>query len=175
MSCAWITIYQTIFSASSHVYAERIIIPPTRCWRQVLPMVLILSRSEPEGNTSPTKRRVVYSISEGKVYNNVGLPVPYSKRCCGSSHGWLATVDLADQPMNITLMNPFKKAATIRLPPLESNAEYMIPTDHTNPYENYVRKVILSADPSSSPDNYMVASLYSRDSVLSFTKAGQNY
>lgn len=47
-------------------------------------------------------------------------------------------IDLANQPINITLVNPFttvenptRKQATIRLPPLEFEARDMMPTDDT--------------------------------------------
>nr|XP_028947443.1 F-box protein At2g26160-like [Malus domestica] len=155
-------------------YLSKVYNLATQRWLKVLPMLLIPSQLESQTQvetTGPTTR-AVYSINEGKVYENVRLPVPYSKICRGSSHGWLATIDLADQPINITLVNPFTKE-TIRLPPLEFEAQDMNLWFH--PYENFVQKVILSTDPSLNRDNYMVVAIYRGVCRLAFTKAGEKY
>lgn len=102
----------------------------------LLPMLLIPSESESKGNTNTTNYRLVYSISERKAYTNFTLQVFSGERCCGSSHGWLARIDLVDLPMIIALVNSFRKEATIRLPPLELKAKDMIPKHHTNPFKD---------------------------------------
>ncbi|XP_021803102.1 putative F-box protein At1g65770 isoform X1 [Prunus avium] len=134
------------------------------CNKQLPPMLLI-------PNQDDDHRRVVYSISEGRVYNNIRLQVPFSRRCCGSSHGWLATVDTTEQgcPM-VVLRNPFTKAKPIFLPPLD----ILIAKYETSYHEHYVRKVILSVDPTMNPENYVVVALYGRWPMLAFIKSGQN-
>ncbi|XP_061341415.1 putative F-box protein At3g25750 [Gastrolobium bilobum] len=125
---------------------------------KVLPMLMI-----------PTKRksrieRNLYGIVSETVYN-FKLPVPYSKKCCGSSHGWLATVD---PDYVVTLMNPFKNLK-IRLPRLNrglSNKCY---------YERNMRKVTLSADPISNPNDYVVAAVHSERCCLAFIRRGQKF
>ncbi|CAB4286374.1 unnamed protein product [Prunus armeniaca] len=85
----------------------------TQRWRnkQLAPMLLI-------PNQDDDHRRVVYSISEGRVYSNIRLQVPFSRRCCGSSHGWLATVDTTEQGCPVVVLrNPFTKAKPIFLLP----------------------------------------------------------
>jgi len=75
----------------------------------VLPMLMI-----------PTKRRCrtkrcLYGISSNKIYH-FQLPLPYNKRLCGSSHGWVAKVDFIFKLTIITLVNPFKNLVSIPLP-----------------------------------------------------------
>ncbi|XP_004298358.1 PREDICTED: F-box protein At2g26160-like isoform X2 [Fragaria vesca subsp. vesca] len=142
----------------------------TQRWCKVLPMLMI-----PFGSRT---KRMVCSLSEGKIYTNVQLPVPYDKRCSGSSHGWLAT---ADETFAITLLNPFRKAEAIHLPPLVT--PYDLPgcqselqkhrDELKKQYHYYVRKVILSADPSSNPNNYVVVAIYDNCCRLAFIRAGQ--
>ncbi|KAJ1407824.1 hypothetical protein SESBI_24013 [Sesbania bispinosa] len=101
----------------------------------VLPMLMI-----------PTKRkrtqRSLYGIISKRVYQ-FQLRVQYNRRCCGSSHGWLATVN---RHSVITLRNPFKNVAHIRLPPM--NCGYYNPRR----IENNVHKVILSTNPMTSQE-----------------------
>ncbi|VVA14624.1 PREDICTED: F-box [Prunus dulcis] len=59
----------------------------TQRWRQLLPMLMIPTRSQ------EIKRRI-YSVAEGKMYN-IELPVPYNdKRCCGSCRSHVCLVVL---------------------------------------------------------------------------------
>ncbi|KAM1002246.1 hypothetical protein ACFX15_002623 [Malus domestica] len=144
----------------------------TNRWRHFLPMLLI-----PNENCPQADQRLVYSISEGRIYNHAQLQVPFSMRACGSSHGWLATVDradttvdCADQRLVIALRNPFRQASpVIRLPPID----VFIPKCVASYHEHFVRKVILSGDPSLNPDNYVVVAIYASDSRLAVFKAGQ--
>lgn len=139
------------------------------CNRKLLPWLMIPPRQLPEGKTT-RRRSQIYSISEAKVYDNIDLSLAYyTKRCCGSSHGWLATVD---QRLAITLHNPFQKATEpIRLPPLDA---FTIPIQNAPLYEYYVSKVVLSADPSSHPD-YAVLVICDIGSKLGFIKRGQTH
>jgi len=89
-----------------------------------------------------------------------------NKRCCGSSHGWLATID---EKFVITWVNPFKDVAPISLP--------MIDVYHS--FKNYtefnVQKVTLSVDPITSPNDYVVVAIYTTHGCLAFIKAGQEF
>ncbi|KAL6285736.1 hypothetical protein ACE6H2_010126 [Prunus campanulata] len=134
-------------------------------WRnkQLPPMLLIPKQDD-------NYRRVVYNISGGRIYNNIRLQVPFSRRCCGPSHGWFATVDVEQTLPVVVLRNPFTKAKPIFLPPLKTIISHDGPPYH----EHYVRKVILSADPILNLENYVVVALYGRGLMLAFIKAGQN-
>jgi hypothetical protein len=99
----------------------------------------------------------LYSIISEKEYPiQISHPsIVESKTCKGCSHGWLA---LVDDNKAITLVNPFKYSVpSISLPPLES-----------------VSKVTLSADPITSPSDYVVAAIYSCGS-LAFKRASQSF
>lgn len=63
----------------------------------------------------------LYSVCTGKIYHDIHLSVPPERRFCGSSHGWLATVDtdpIQKDAVVIQLWNPFRKlsASPISLP-----------------------------------------------------------
>ncbi|KAJ1382989.1 hypothetical protein SESBI_43804 [Sesbania bispinosa] len=118
----------------------------------------------------PTKRksrttRSLYSIPAGRVYP-FQLFVPYNKRCCGCSHGWIATVD---ENNVIRLLNPFKKVADITLPQIAP----IVP--HKYFYELNIHKVTLSADPIRRPKDYVVVAIHSLRCCLAFIKAGQKF
>ncbi|CAB4280733.1 unnamed protein product [Prunus armeniaca] len=72
-----------------------------RWWHNnLLPMLMIPNEYECQGGsckngrllTKTNHRKALYSIAEGKIYNNIGLEVPFKKRSCDSSHGWFATI-----------------------------------------------------------------------------------
>ncbi|XP_059654033.1 F-box protein At2g17036-like [Cornus florida] len=115
------------------------------------------------------ERRSLYSITHNKLYD-FQLRVPYIKRLSGSSHGWLFTVE---DSLAVTLMNPFS-GATIELPPITEIdpplPEYDDGTPHEVEFE--VRRAIMSADPASSPNDYIVTIIYSGCSHLAFIRAG---
>ena len=119
--------------------------------KKALPMLLLSL------DNNHKTRRVLYGITEGKVFKNINLEVFYAKRCCSFSHGCLATVN---ENMAITLLNPFDKPATkITLPSLKhhkcnKNSQF------------YVLKVILSHNPTSSQDNYAVVVIYAVSNLL---------
>lgn len=137
----------------------------TNRWRQLLAMLLI-----PDENRPQADQRLVYNVSEGRIYNHARLQVPFRMRACGSSHGWLATVERIYEGLVIALRNPFRQASpVIRLPPID----VFIPKCVASYHEHFVRKVILSGDPSLNPDNYVVAAIYTSNSRLAVFKAGQ--
>ncbi|XP_058208294.1 uncharacterized protein LOC131321315 [Rhododendron vialii] len=81
-----------------------------------IPMLMVPS-SHPKDNNSDgegQEKRSLYGITLGKLYD-YELPFPCAKRCCGSSHGWLATVD---ENYAVTIINPFSRVFSITLPHL---------------------------------------------------------
>ncbi|CAJ2673669.1 unnamed protein product [Trifolium pratense] len=122
----------------------------------IFPMLMIPTES-PE-------KRGLYSVLGNRVYP-FQLTMLYKKRCCGSSHGWLATVD---ENYVITWVNPFKDVAPISLPRIHCHWSY-------KNYEFNVHKVTLSDDPITSPNDYVVAVIYSIRGLLAFIKAGQEF
>lgn len=139
----------------------------TQRWRHnnLLPMLLIPNEYDCQGGggknsrllTKTNHRKALYSIAEGKIYNNIGLEVPFKKRSCGSSHGWFATIEsVTDQGPIIALRDPFRNPASpILLPLLDAMPKKCDKYFH----EFNVRKVIFSADPALNPDNYVVVAL----------------
>ncbi|CAK8536843.1 unnamed protein product [Lathyrus sativus] len=123
----------------------------------MLPMLMIPSEKT-------TEKRNLYSVVANRVY-----PFEFTtlnqKRCCGSSYGWLATVAAYNI---ITWVNPFKDVAPIILPWIDIYMKYK----HC---EFNIRKVTLSADPITSPDDYVVAAIYTNCGALAFIKAGQEF
>ncbi|XP_050876952.1 putative F-box protein At5g55150 [Lathyrus oleraceus] len=111
----------------------------------------------------PTKKRwerSLYGISSNTSYN---------KRLCGSSHGWLAKVDYCSKVTSITLLNPFKDAVSITSPPIYMIYGYRRRKD----YEYVVHKIVLSANPTFKPRDYVVVAIYSVWRFLAILRAGQ--
>ncbi|XP_059629228.1 uncharacterized protein LOC132271772 isoform X2 [Cornus florida] len=90
----------------------------------------------------------------------------------GSTHGWLYTVN---ESLGITLINPFS-GATIELPSIMEPSKLEPPhEDYDNDDDDFeVIKVILSADPASSPNDYIVTAIYSGCHSLVFIQAGDD-
>ncbi|GKV20562.1 hypothetical protein SLEP1_g30664 [Rubroshorea leprosula] len=117
----------------------------TSCSR--LPLLLIPSK---ESN----QERCLYDVVQDKVLD-FKLQVAYSERFCGSSHGWLISLD---ETLTITLLNPFSNK-TIKLPPIEFE-HYPIESDEelaeiekpNYPYDTLIKKAILSRDPDLFSD-----------------------
>ncbi|XP_050876960.1 F-box protein SKIP23-like, partial [Lathyrus oleraceus] len=127
----------------------------------VLPMLMVPTKG-------CRKKRSLYGISLKKNYNFI-LPVPCKKRFCGSSHGWLAKVDYSSKVTLITLINPFKDAVSITLPPICFMDRY-----RRSVHSEYdVHKVVLSTNPIFKPHDYVVVAIYSMRQCLAFLKAGQ--
>ncbi|KAM4083986.1 hypothetical protein ACB094_08G098800 [Castanea mollissima] len=128
--------------------------------KKALPMLLLSL------NNDHKTRRVLYGITEGKIFKNIYLEVFYARRCCGFSHGWLATVD---ENMAITLLNPFDKSASkITLPSLKHRKRIKIAQFN-------VLKVVLSHNPTSSQDNYAVVVIYAPSNFLAFINPTQQH
>ncbi|EEF52795.1 conserved hypothetical protein [Ricinus communis] len=127
--------------------------------------------------------RGFYNLADGKTYH-LELPETIEKRCCGSSHGWLVMVE--DTP-SIFLLNPLTKAR-IELPSLSTFPYF--PTEvvyensrNINEYfntkaklrirETYIRKAIVSEDPSTG--NFAVMAIYktiNSTENIAFCKSG---
>ncbi|KAK6275015.1 hypothetical protein POUND7_004724 [Theobroma cacao] len=124
----------------------------------LVPMLLIPTRMS-------NRIRQLCSLQVKTKFCNIELPKSHVMRFCGSSYGWLAAVN---NNMVITLVNPFKYGITIDLPEIE------LLSDRTSAgYQFDVHKVILSADPLSHPDNYVVVVIYSNRARLAFYKPTQ--
>ncbi|XP_058783391.1 uncharacterized protein LOC131658073 [Vicia villosa] len=132
-------------------------------------MLLIPTKKKCKNKKWKKTKKNLYGISSNIPYT-FKLPVPYDKRLCGSSHGWLAKVDSSSKVTLITLFNPFKDAAvSITLPPIYFVNLYR----RRKRYEYDVHKVILSANPTFKPHDYVVVAIYSMRKCLAFLKAGQ--
>ncbi|KAF8039994.1 hypothetical protein BT93_B2267 [Corymbia citriodora subsp. variegata] len=112
-------------------------------------------------------RRNLYNVIDGKTYD-VQITLPYNRRCCGSSHGWLATVG---RKMVITLTNPFSQRR-IRLPPIFNPPKGNITRDNPCLFYSWVHKVILSNDPDLSSEDCVVGAIYDHINRLAFIKLG---
>ncbi|XP_077248290.1 F-box protein SKIP23-like [Tasmannia lanceolata] len=125
-----------------------------------LPFMLVYDKER-------TETRNFYNITENKFYD-IQLPEFHGKWCCGSSKGWVVTVD---ESTNIHLLDPFT-STQIQLPSLDKfpDPQFIswpeLPWDYT-----YIRKALLSANPLSTPD-YVVVTIVSSMLKLSFYKPG---
>lgn len=130
--------------------------------------------------------RSSFSISENKIHH-FEFPEAYGKHCCGSSYGWLTMVE-HNSPF-MFLLNPLTRCI-IDLPPITTfpnivayqpdkvGDEYII-RDHqgdVHPHSTkfvartYVRKVILTTDPSIP--NCMAVAIYGDERHLAFCRLG---
>ncbi|KAL6226699.1 hypothetical protein ACLB2K_000660 [Fragaria x ananassa] len=147
--------------------------------------MLMIPKKEEESKEAA----ILYSVSEKKVYNNFRFHIPrnYLYRTMtegvysGAGQGWLArgVRNLSDEfnnfPKNdpslrITLLNPFRsqRTSSIALP--------LLPLPEKK--DLYKFKVVLSADPTLNPDNYVVILLCMRSmysSELAFVTGGRKY
>jgi|UniRef100_A0A2N9GCE6 hypothetical protein len=123
-----------------------------------VPMLLIPTKYKSK------RARSLYSITEQKIYH-CKLRMPYNKRCCGSSFGWLSFVT---DTFSITLFNPLKNMK-IHLPQLTKIKEpiYLILN-----YQYSVYKLTLSSDPAKTPTNCLVVAIYGSYNKLAFMKLG---
>ncbi|BFG35440.1 hypothetical protein CerSpe_217140 [Prunus speciosa] len=131
------------------------------CHKQ-LPMLMVPSKHNRH------ERRGLYSVTKGKT-RSFELHVPYNKRLCGSSHGWLACVD---ENLEVNLLNPFTKRA-ILLPPFAHVPQPI----HKQAYrsDHYIKKVVLSADPSLFPNDYKAVALFNSNGTrVAHIKSGDH-
>lgn len=140
---------------------------------QVVPFLLIPSSNQsPEAREAEDECRRLYSVTQQKVLNTE-LRVPYPRRNCGSSHGWLANLEAED--LSITPLNPFS-GKSLWFPRVNtgcsiSNSAWR----HTTQYEFDVAKVVLSCDPCSSPNDFVVLAIYGLTKLLAYIKPGQKH
>ncbi|XP_059627462.1 uncharacterized protein LOC132270295 [Cornus florida] len=134
-----------------------------RCSRQV-PLWIVPAKD------NSNKSRSLYSITHNKLCD-FQLRIPYQKRLSGSSHGWLFIVE---EPFGVTLINPFS-GATIELRPIMNLSDFQPPNVSDDDHDDFeyehdtgpievdfeVVKATLSADPASSPNDYIVTAIYS--------------
>ncbi|KAE9446171.1 hypothetical protein C3L33_21931, partial [Rhododendron williamsianum] len=138
--------------------------------KQELPMLLIPPPAETAEEADYHRRRL-YSVTRRKVLN-LELRVPYPRRCCGSSHGWLATENEADA--GITLLNPFS-GKSFRFPKVSLDQNIKPTMRHKFSYELHILKVVLSHDPSLMPNNdFVVAAIFDMPRSLAYIKPGDN-
>ncbi|MBA0858206.1 hypothetical protein Goshw_022811, partial [Gossypium schwendimanii] len=112
----------------------------------------------------------LYSIKDNKL---LPLPfqVPYVDRFVGSSNRWLVTVD---DDLVVRLLNPLCLVlgkqidrdlnTYITLPPLDPPCFVF----------NHICKVVLSANPTSSPDDYMVMAIFSVDHHVAYIRPNRD-
>ncbi|CAN1132048.1 NAC domain-containing protein 100 [Linum perenne] len=99
--------------------------------------------------------RSLYSVAHDRLLDSE-LEIPCHRRCCGSSHGWLAFME---GDYCVTLYNPFTRAR-ILLPPVNDGICFRMSWKaHRKHFPYTAKKVVLSADPSLFPDDYVVAAL----------------
>ncbi|KAK8710542.1 hypothetical protein V6N13_145861 [Hibiscus sabdariffa] len=129
------------------------------CHRQV-PLLMIPTKDKSR------EKRGLYNVIDKKIYHSE-LSVPYSRRCCGSSYGWIATLDRTSA---VKLINPFTNGV-IDLPSINTSVVNF--TTEEDEYEFYVKKVILSDDPYVNPGNFMVLALFGGLSSIATIRPGQ--
>ncbi|CAN1132052.1 hypothetical protein LINPERHAP2_LOCUS6777 [Linum perenne] len=92
--------------------------------------------------------RSLYSVAHDRVLDSE-LEIPCHRRCCGSSHGWLAFME---GDYCVTLYNPFTRAR-ILLPPVNDGICFrMSRKAHRKHFPYTAKKVVLSADPFLFPE-----------------------
>ncbi|OMO74681.1 hypothetical protein CCACVL1_16533 [Corchorus capsularis] len=109
------------------------------------------------------RKKKLYSLQNKREVSDIKLRRRYTKRCCGSCYGWIASVD---KEFVITLSNPFKDVPNIDLPKLE------FPEKKPMGHQYDIQKVVLSADPCSSPTSFVVGVIYSVYCRLAFHRYG---
>ncbi|KAJ4794500.1 F-box family protein [Rhynchospora pubera] len=130
------------------------------------------------GEDDATHKSKFFSLEENKTYL-IEIPELQGQRLCGSSYGWLFTLDIE---LNFRLLNPLTRKQ-YDLPPLPPyNSHNNITTYVKGPRsENYftfeamqlslVAKAILDHDPSRSSD-FKVLIMYGERNRLAFWKLG---
>lgn len=77
------------------------------------------------------------------------------------------------EDLSITLLNPFS-GKSLRFPRVNTGCSISISAwRHTTQYEFDVAKVVLSCDPCSSPNDFVVLAIYGLTKLLAYIKPGQ--
>ncbi|KAJ3701024.1 hypothetical protein LUZ61_004729 [Rhynchospora tenuis] len=112
------------------------------------------------GEDDATHKHKFFSLEEDRTYL-IDIPDLHGQHLCGSSFGWLFTVDVQ---LNFHLLNPFTRKC-YDLPPLPHYSLYDIRRHMLVP------KAILDRDPSHSSD-FKVLMMYGSEKKLAFWKLG---
>ncbi|KAF5185985.1 hypothetical protein FRX31_024430 [Thalictrum thalictroides] len=136
------------------------------------PSLLMLAIATDElNNDYNNQTRSFYSLTEARVLD-LRVALPHDVVCVGSSHGWLVTVK---KDWEMTLLNPFLLVNNqIQLPP--ATTFEAAPPDCWSAasypeYYRYVKKVVLSSNPSSNP-KYVALAIVGEFCQLAFFKPG---
>ncbi|XP_061999585.1 putative F-box protein At1g65770 [Rosa rugosa] len=154
------------------------------CKPKVLPMLLIPAdnhhyygkKNSRQSLETIMHQGLLYSVSKRRIYRRVqsimlpslGEPEPetrYSRYYRGCGHGWVAMIDtdvIFGSETIITLVNPFTTVILPSLPPLKR-------------YNSGIPKVILSEDPTSNPDHYVVVAFADDYASMDFIKGRQGW
>ncbi|GAU24931.1 hypothetical protein TSUD_311660 [Trifolium subterraneum] len=108
-----------------------------------------------------------FDLSTNKIHH-LNLPMPSGPtRICGSSHGWLV---ILKQTSELTLLNPIT-GATLSLPSLQTFPELVTRVFDYRHNNLYLIKVVLSASPSLSDDDFFAFAILNRRN-FAFCKKG---
>ncbi|XP_017609140.1 putative F-box protein At3g25750 [Gossypium arboreum] len=112
----------------------------------------------------------LYSIKDNKL---LPLPfqVPYVDRFVGSSNGWLVTVD---DDLVVRLLNPLCLVLGKQIDHDPNIHITLPPLDPPCCVFNQIRKVVLSANPTSSPNDYMIMAIFSADHHVAYIKPNRD-
>ncbi|KAL5721838.1 hypothetical protein ACHQM5_005432 [Ranunculus cassubicifolius] len=119
-------------------------------------------------NTDNRQLRSLYNLSTKKILD-IKVRMPCKRHCRGSSFGWLVTMEATDAAKySVQLFNPFlRDGVIINLPPLDSIAEF---DDHKELHDEwatiYLRKAVLSANPTHANSNCIVVAIVSAYGIL---------
>ncbi|KAJ3693264.1 hypothetical protein LUZ60_008744 [Juncus effusus] len=135
------------------------------------------------GEDKKTKKRNFLNLSEQRHYS-VDIPELYGQFVCGSSHGWLVTVDikingrvvnpLTRECYELPLFPPFSikhNITTYTDEPAYDSAGKEITFTFKEAQRALVLKAVLSHDPRENPDFYVVF-LFGGTNRLAIWKAG---
>ncbi|XP_042477620.1 putative F-box protein At5g55150 [Macadamia integrifolia] len=133
------------------------------CPRRLLPFLML-----PPSNDNTDQTRPFFNLSSHWI-KELHVPEIHQKWCCGSSHGWLVTVD--ESTGEIQLFNPVSRGR-IQLPSLStfSYPQHNFEPDFTS-NKHYIHKAILSSNPYRTSDYVVVANVTNRK-MLAYWKPG---
>ncbi|GAA0184043.1 hypothetical protein LIER_31355 [Lithospermum erythrorhizon] len=124
------------------------------CTKQV-PLLLVPVPAEEKvkkwWNDKKSQRRLC--TLSGRKLPKFKISLPFNVRSCGSSHGWLAFSTGSGKEIHITLYNPFSRIEITNLPIIKLELHF------SDLPQFVIRKVILSANPSVSPDDFYVVAI----------------
>ncbi|KAF3654357.1 putative transcription factor bHLH47-like [Capsicum annuum] len=125
-----------------------------------LPWLMLAEEEDNEGNTF----RRFFSLYDGTILKK-RIPKA-SRKCCMESMDWLITV--GDDEGEISLIHPFSDVH-IELPHQNTTLDY--DDDHSTDLMTFIRKAVLSANPSHTSD-YVVMAIERNMKFISFWRPG---